>query len=81
MLLIRPLFALCSMMEIGNFCKDGAGENPLCEREERAHMGLWCMMSSPLVLGFNMSSKADMDRVWPTITNREVDAQGSLQLL
>ena len=37
-------------------------------------MGLWCMMSSPLVLGFNMSNKDDMDRVWPTITNREAIA-------
>eukprot|EP01043_Picozoa_sp_COSAG02_P058793 COSAG02_NODE_7378_length_3042_cov_3.182127_4_plen_173_part_00 len=31
-------------------------------------------MSSPLVLGFNMSSSVDMDRVWPTITNREAVA-------
>ena len=58
------------MMEIGNFCKDPPGKNPQCEDEEQAHMGLWCMMSSPLVLGFNMSNKDDMDRVWPTITNR-----------
>ena len=62
------------MMEIGNFCKDPPGKNPQCEDEERAHMGLWCMMSSPLVLGFNMSNKDDMDRVWPTITNREAIA-------
>jgi hypothetical protein len=38
--------------------------------QERSHFGLWCMMSSPLVLGFNMSNKAQMDRVWPIITNR-----------
>ena len=38
------------MMEIGNFCKDPLGSNPKCEDEERAHFGLWCIMSSPLVL-------------------------------
>ena len=37
-------------MEIGNFCRDPPGVNPQCEREERAHFGLWCIMSSPLVL-------------------------------
>ena len=42
--------AACSMMEIGNFCRDPPGVNPQCEREERAHFGLWCIMSSPLVL-------------------------------
>jgi hypothetical protein len=38
------------MMEIGNFCSDPPGANPQCEDEERAHFGLWCIMSSPLVL-------------------------------
>ena len=94
-------------MEIGNFCSDPPGTNPQCEDEERAHFGLWCIMSSPLVLvraqlwsltraiadscslvpvatvtclskmdsqGFNMSNSLIMDRVWPTITNREAIA-------
>jgi hypothetical protein len=29
------------------------------------------MVSSPLVLGFNMSNVDQMDRVWPIITNKE----------
>eukprot|EP00756_Hemistasia_phaeocysticola_P048504 Hpha_TRINITY_DN22926_c0_g1::TRINITY_DN22926_c0_g1_i1::g.154059::m.154059/K07407/E3.2.1.22B, galA, rafA; alpha-galactosidase len=62
------------MMQIGNFCSDPPGENPRCEAEERSHMGLWCMMSSPLILGFNMSDTHRMDRVWSTITNREAIA-------
>eukprot|EP01052_Picozoa_sp_SAG31_P015660 SAG31_NODE_1012_length_10379_cov_3.699319_10_plen_185_part_00 len=33
-----------------------------------------CMMSSPLILGFNMSNEAQMDRVWPIITNTEAIA-------
>ena len=38
------------MMEIGNFCTDGPGENLRCEAEERAHFGLWCLISSPSLL-------------------------------
>lgn len=62
------------MMEIGNFCKDPLGKNKQCEDEERAHFGLWCIVSSPLVLGFNMSNDDQMGRVWPTITNQEAIA-------
>jgi alpha-galactosidase len=62
-------------MEIGNFCKDGPGKNNTkCFEEERSHFGLWCMMSSPLILGFNMSDADRMDRVWPIITNKEAIA-------
>ena len=32
------------------------------------------MMSSPLVLGFNMSNAKQMDRVWPIISNIEAIA-------
>ena len=62
------------MMEIGNFCKDGPGKNQRCFEEERSHFGLWCIMSSPLVLGFNMSNPNQMGRVWPIITNKEAIA-------
>ena len=61
-------------MEIGNFCDDPPGKNLRCEAEERSHMALWCIVSSPLILGFNMSDATRMDRVWPTITNREAIA-------
>ena len=36
--------------------------------------GCRCIMSSPLVLGFNMSNAKQMDRVWPIITNKEAIA-------
>eukprot|EP00729_Bicosta_minor_P015037 gene15037-6128_t len=62
------------MMEIGNFCKDGPGKNQQCYNEEESHFGLWCIMSSPLVLGFNMSNQDQMGRVWPIITNKEAIA-------
>lgn len=32
------------VMEIGNFCSDAPGRNLQCENEERAHMGLWCIV-------------------------------------
>ena len=96
---VSNVHLVATVMEIGNFCSDAPGENPLCENEERAHMALWCIVrliartyslshrrarylrlprlwqvSSPLVLGFNMSNSVDMDRVWPTITNSEAIA-------
>jgi len=58
------------MMEVGNF----GGLDPQRFHEERTHFGLWCIVSSPLVLGFNLSNSKAMDRVWPIITNREAIA-------
>ena len=58
------------MLECGNF----HGADPLRFNEERTHFGLWCIVSSPLILGFNLSDAAIMDRVWPFITNREAIA-------
>lgn len=59
-------WAYPDMSEIGNF--------PASERqvdEERSHWGLWSIVSSPLILGFDMSNKDKMDRVWPIITNTD----------
>ena len=44
------------------------GKNQQCYNEEESHFGLWCIMSSPLVLGFNMSNQDQMGRVWPVTT-------------
>ena len=52
-------------MQIGNF----KGLEPTRSHEEQTHFGLWCIISSPLVLGFDMYNSSIMDRVWPTITN------------
>ena len=54
------------MSEIGNF-KAGPHQNA----QEQTHWGLWCTVSSPLILGFDMNNSATMDRVWPTITNAD----------
>lgn len=42
--------------------------------ESRTHFALWCVVSSPLVLGFDPADKANLDSVWPIITNREAIA-------
>jgi hypothetical protein len=39
--------------------------------QEQAHFGAWVVVSAPLILGFNLSDQATMDRVWPIITNTE----------
>ena len=67
------LALLCFLRsEIGNFCRPSHGK---CTTEqinaERTHWGLWCIVSSPLILGFDMNDTTTMDRIWPTITNTE----------
>jgi len=59
-------WAYPDMSEVGNF-----PPGPSQADEERTHWGLWCIVSSPLILGFDMNDSAKMDRVWPIITNRE----------
>ena len=40
--------------------------------ETRSHFGLWCIASTPLILGFDLNNSTAMDSVWEIITNREV---------
>jgi alpha-galactosidase len=60
-------WAYPDMCEVGNFA-------PSDQRfdEERSHWALWAIVSSPLILGFDMNNSETMDRVWPTITNRDI---------
>jgi hypothetical protein len=41
---------------------------------DRTHFSLWAIMSSPLVLGFDLTNSSLIDRVWPIVTNTEVIA-------
>jgi hypothetical protein len=64
-------WAYPDMSEVGNFCKSG---KPCTEEEvnaERSHWGLWSIVSSPLILGFDMNESDTVDRVWDIITNTE----------
>ena len=49
-----------------------AGE--LAIRESRTHFGAWCVVSSPLILGLDVTDSARLDSVWEIITNREAIA-------
>ena len=42
--------------------------------EARTHFALWCVVSSPLILGFDPANTTNLDSVWPIITNREAIA-------
>lgn len=54
------------MSEIGNF-----GEGPSREAQEQTHWGLWCIISSPLILGLDLNDTARVDRIWNTVTNTD----------
>jgi len=56
-------WAYPDMLEVGNLAN---------ATEDRSHFGAWAIMSSPLILSFNMNDTARMDRVWPIITNTAV---------
>lgn len=60
-------WAYPDMSEVGNW-----DPSPTRYDEEQAHWGLWAIVSSPMVLGFDMSDGKTLDRVWPIITNTEV---------
>ena len=36
---------------------------------ERTHFGLWAVVSSPLVLSYDVVNATATDRIWPIITN------------
>lgn len=59
------------MLEVGVVGQDGKSEGGLSFAEERTHFGLWCVISSPLTLSFDLGNATAMDRVWPIITNRQ----------
>ena len=48
-------------MEVGNLAN---------ATEDRSHFGAWVIMSSPLILSFNLSDPVRVARAWPFITNR-----------
>lgn len=49
--------------------------------ESRTHFGAWAIMSSPLILSFDIRVNKDLDEMWPVITNRDVIAVNQRFLL
>jgi alpha-galactosidase len=58
------------MLEVGNFPGDAATGFI----ESRTHFGAWCIVSSPLVLGLDLTDSAKVDSVWDIIANTEAIA-------
>ena len=42
--------------------------------EDRTHFGAWCVTSSPLILGLDLTDDTTVDKVWDIITNSEAIA-------
>ena len=47
------------------------GDGSMTLEENKVHFGAWCIVSSPLVLAFNLSDPQRRELVWPVITNKE----------
>jgi hypothetical protein len=39
-------------------------------RMHRSNFGAWCVVSSPLILGHDLTDDHEMDKIWPIITNQ-----------
>lgn len=47
------------------------GDGSLTENENRVHFGGWCIVSSPLILAYDLSDPSRRELVWDIITNKE----------
>eukprot|EP01060_Flectonema_neradi_P004609 TRINITY_DN129_c0_g1_i1.p1 TRINITY_DN129_c0_g1~~TRINITY_DN129_c0_g1_i1.p1 ORF type:complete len:413 (+),score=99.17 TRINITY_DN129_c0_g1_i1:62-1300(+) len=64
--LSRPgTWAYPDMLEVGNMAT---------YNEDRTHFGAWCIVSSPLILGHDLTNEALTDKIWPIISNTEAIA-------
>lgn len=64
-------WAYPDMLEVGVTGQNGQSEGGLTLAEQRSHFGLWCVVSSPLTLSFDLGNKTLTDIVWPIIANTE----------
>ena len=62
--LSRPgCFAYADMLEVGV---------KLTDLESRTHFAMWSIISSPMILGFDLSDDKTVDAMWSIIANEEV---------
>eukprot|EP00039_Didymoeca_costata_P004525 m.73893 g.73893 ORF g.73893 m.73893 type:complete len:418 (+) comp12437_c0_seq2:113-1366(+) len=64
-------WAYPDMLEVGVVGENGHSEGGLTLIEQRTHFGLWCIVSSPLTLSFDLTNDTIMDSVWDFISNKE----------
>lgn len=63
------------MLEVGHVWPgSGTAEPALSHTESKTHFSAWCVVSAPLVLGFDMSNATLYDLVWDVIANTEAIA-------
>ena len=69
-------WAFPDALEVGVYNGPGGpgGDSGLSYAEARSHFAAWCVTSSPLVLGIDMTNATAMDSVWDIITNTEAIA-------
>ena len=56
-----------TVLEVGNFPSEDPAKAFL---ESRTHFGAWCVVSSPLVLGLDITNDTTLDSVWDIISNK-----------
>ena len=56
------------MLEVGVTNKQNM-PSYLSHTEARTHFNLWCITSSPLILGLDLSNATTVDSIWDIITN------------
>jgi hypothetical protein len=42
---------------------------PLAKTESRSHFGAWAIVSSPLILGFDLANETIISQAWDVIRN------------
>lgn len=63
------------MLEVGgpaigpNYTKSLCNPGRMTFTESQGAFGLWCVLSSPLILGLDVSNMTDYDTYWPIISN------------
>ena len=65
-------WAYPDMLEVSQTNTQGLA--PLTTTESRTHFGMWAIVSSPLILGFDLLNSTAVDAAWPYITNTEIIA-------
>merc|ERR1712190_606505 len=65
----RPdCWAYPDMLEVGNLHGNAAFN------QSRSHYGAWCIVSSPLILGLDITDSAAVDGIWDIVSNKEAIA-------
>ncbi len=64
-------WAYPDMLQVGTSVMSDFGLNNLSLTEARTHFAAWCIVSSPLILGNDLTDDKTMDEIWPIISNRE----------